>query len=601
VTGSGHLVAIDFGSTNTVAVLRSPGGRRRVLLFDGSPLLPSAAYAAPSGELLVGRDAAHMCRDDPARYEPSPKRRVDDGSVLLGGRGIPVVDLVAAVLRRVADEARRTAGTLPPAVLTHPVAWGSARRGLLTEAARRAGLTVLDLVAEPIAAAAYFTTVLGTTPPAGASLAVFDLGGGTFDVAVVRGGGGAGDLRVVGTGGLDDVGGLDLDAAIIGHLGRQLADRAPALWQRLSRPGDAAGLRDRELVWQDVRAAKEMLSRTSAATVHVPGLTAATHLTRTEFEALAGPLLDRAVAETARVVAGCGLAPAQLAGIFLVGGSSRIPLAAHLLHTRLGVAPSVLEQPETAVAEGALHAGAAALAARETDPTPAGMPPLSGIPGSPPHWATPSGPPGQPVSGPPTSGAGVPGAPVSGSPAATPTSGAAGAGRPPSGGPGAGAAARRRPWAKLAVVAAVVVAAILAVSLLAQQHDQARGGDPSGSSSPSAPSGGSSSAGAEAASTGHCPTNAQISQATAKDPGVGDNMTIAVQGNPYCVGDYAYVQLLAMQQGGAEDPASAVLHYANGTWTDVVLGTELCGGEAHPSWATGVPAEIMRKAGCTGN
>src|SRR5262245_50987973 len=226
VTGGGHLVAIDFGSTNTVAVLRSPGGRRRVLLFDGSPLLPSAVYAAPSGELLVGRDAAHMARDDPARYEPYPKRRVDDGSVLLGGRGIPVVELVAAVLRRVADEARRTAGTLPPAVLTHPVAWGSARRGVLVEAARRAGLTVLDLVAEPIAAAAYFTTVLGTELPAGACLAVFDLGGGTFDVAVVRGsggardlsvvgtgGGGAGDLSVVGTGGLDDVGGLDLDAA----------------------------------------------------------------------------------------------------------------------------------------------------------------------------------------------------------------------------------------------------------------------------------------------------------------------------------------------------------------------------------------------------
>jgi hypothetical protein len=583
VTGDGHLVAIDFGSTNTVAVLRSPGGRRRVLLFDSSPLLPSAVYAAPGGELLVGRDAAHMARDDPARYEPYPKRRVDDGSVLLGGRGIPVVELVAAVLRRVADEARRTAGTLPPAVLTHPVAWGSARRGVLVEAARRAGLTVLDLVAEPIAAAAYFTTVLGTELPAGACLAVFDLGGGTFDVAVVRGGGGAGDLRVVGTGGLDDVGGLDLDAAIVGHLGRQLAEREPALWQRLSHPGDASGLRDRELVWQDVRAAKEMLSRTSAATIHVPGLTAATHLTRGEFEAMAGPLLDRAVAETARVVHGCGLAPNQLAGIFLVGGSSRIPLAAHLLHTRLGVAPSVLEQPETAVAEGALHAGIAAAAARESDPTPAGLPPLSGVPTAPPPtWTGAAGPrpaaPGAPVSSPPVSG--------------SPSSGAAGFGVPP--GPEHPQPRRRGLWIALAAAAvAVLVGAIVAIPLLfgsKGNDNRAGGGTPSASTKASS----------STSANGHCPTNKQVSDSVAKDPDVAAGMTVAVQGDAFCVDDYAYVILQAMQQDGAKDSVGAVLRYANGTWTDVVLGTELCGGEAHPSWSAGVPQAIVNKA-CSGN
>src|SRR6185312_12119448 len=110
----------------------------------------------------------------------------------------------------------------------------------------------------------------------------------------------------------------------------------------------------RRQLWDDVRAAKEMLSRTSTAPVAVPGLDQALHLTRTELERLATPLLRRGVAETASVIANAGLAPEQLAGLFLVGGSSRVPLVARLLHAELGVAPTVLEQPELPVAEGAL-------------------------------------------------------------------------------------------------------------------------------------------------------------------------------------------------------------------------------------------------------
>ena len=93
---------------------RWPDGRARPLLVDGSPLLPSAVYAEPDGALVVGRDAVHSARLDPARFEPNPKRRIDDGSVLLGDREVPVADLVAAVLARVAEEWHRAVGAAPP-------------------------------------------------------------------------------------------------------------------------------------------------------------------------------------------------------------------------------------------------------------------------------------------------------------------------------------------------------------------------------------------------------------------------------------------------------------------------------------------------------
>src|SRR2546423_4646330 len=115
-------LGVDFGTSNTVAMLRWPDGRARPLLVDGSPLLPSAVYADPGGHLLVGRDAVHSARLDPGRYEPNPKRRIDDQSVLLGDRELPVVDLIAAVLGRIGEEARRTTGGAPPGpgTLTRP-------------------------------------------------------------------------------------------------------------------------------------------------------------------------------------------------------------------------------------------------------------------------------------------------------------------------------------------------------------------------------------------------------------------------------------------------------------------------------------------------
>jgi actin-like ATPase involved in cell morphogenesis len=363
-----HALGVDFGTSNTVAVARWPDGRARPILIDGSPLLPSAVYAEPGGQLIAGRDAVHSARLDPARFEPNPKRRVDDGLVLLADREIPVVELIAAVLERVAEEWRRTVGPVPTDVtLTCPATWGATRRGLLAAAAERAGLAGARLVAEPVAAATYFAEVLGRDVPIGSVVVVHDFGAGTFDASVVART--AEGFEVMAVDGRDDIGGLDVDAAIVEYLGTLLPDDAAA-WQRLTEPATVEQRRAQRQLWDDVRVAKERLSRTQSADFVVPLLDLELHLTRDELETLARPVLDQTVQVTRRLLRWADLPDGRLAGVFLVGGASRIPLVATLLHRELGEAPVVIEQPELVVAEGSILADAALLAAEPAAPGP---------------------------------------------------------------------------------------------------------------------------------------------------------------------------------------------------------------------------------------
>jgi branched-chain amino acid transport system substrate-binding protein len=182
-------------------------------------------------------------------------------------------------------------------------------------------------------------------------------------------------------------------------------------------------------LWEDVRLAKEMLSRAASTYVHVPLLDESIPLGREELEQLARPILDRTVTATQLAIASAGINNQQISAIFLVGGSSRIPLCATLLHRAFGIAATAIEQPELVVAEGALQlsppTGRASVTALSASPAASPLPGMG-----------PSTPAGGTVFGSPAGARPVSGAPMSGMPVSP--SGVAASGAGPGGfGPGA--------------------------------------------------------------------------------------------------------------------------------------------------------------------
>jgi hypothetical protein len=349
-----RVLSVDVGTSNTVAVLAAHGQRPRVVEVDGAATMPSAVYAGEDGVILVGRDAERQARMDPTRFEPTPKRRIDDGALLLGGSVVPVTDALAAVLRRVLDETVRQLGGERPTEyrLTHPARWGEPRRNTLLSAARLAGMTGdIMLVPEPVAAAAHFAAHPGHQLAPGSSLAVYDLGAGTVDVAVVAAT--PQGFTVLAEDGRPDLGGADMDQLLLEYVGRQVSNRDAAKWQQLLRPESTVDRRARRALVEDVRAAKEALSRHPQTEVPMPEPFTDVLVTRPELEALVRPSLSRSVELLSATIGASGVHPMSLAGVYLVGGASRMPLVAALIGDQLRIAPASLDQPETAVALGA--------------------------------------------------------------------------------------------------------------------------------------------------------------------------------------------------------------------------------------------------------
>ncbi|MFB9662427.1 Hsp70 family protein [Glycomyces mayteni] len=368
-------IGIDFGTSHTVATIRRADGRVHQQLFDGSPQLPSAVFMNDEGGPVVGADAVHSGRRRPERFEPNPKRRIDDESILLGETEIPVTSVIAAVLSRVARECEQTLGSLGPVTVTVPAAWGPTRRHVVADAAAAAGLGQVDLVAEPVAAASYFMETLSVDVRPGNGVVVYDLGGGTFDATVLRRG--PSGFEVLAVDGAPDLGGLDFDQALAEHLAATVQPEDER-WARLTGPSESADLRHRAAFMDEVRQAKERLSRSATTDLTIPLLDVDTHLTRGQLEEVCAPLVMRTIRVTQGVIRESGLAKDQITALFLVGAASRMPLVATKLHRELGIAPAAIEQPELAVSEGGL-------AAHQTVSSPVSVP----SPALPPQTAAP--------------------------------------------------------------------------------------------------------------------------------------------------------------------------------------------------------------------
>jgi molecular chaperone DnaK len=343
-------VAVDFGTSSTCVAVSVRGREPQVVVVDGAPLMSSAVYAAPDGTLFVGQEAERQAAVDPSRYEPHPKRRIDEPELLLGASVHKVREVIRAVLSRAVAEARRVGGGDPvdQLVLTHPADWGAIRTRVLRQAGN--GLASrIALVPEPVAAAVFYSASF----PGGRQdqpVAVLDLGGGTVDVSVVRA------SRSLATRGDPTFGGADIDQLLLEHVGSLVSGTDEQAWRALVEGRELPDRRRRRVIHHDVRGAKETLSRHTYTDVPMPPPFADAHVTRADLERLITQHLDRAAELTAATIREAGVRAADLAGIFLVGGSSRIPLVSQLVHKRCGVMPTSLDQPETVVARGALRA-----------------------------------------------------------------------------------------------------------------------------------------------------------------------------------------------------------------------------------------------------
>ncbi|WP_045729303.1 Hsp70 family protein [Pseudarthrobacter chlorophenolicus] len=379
-----YVLAVDVGTSFTAAaVVRFHQGVPPVpeclpLGLRGTAV-PSVVYYPEQGPILVGEAAERRGLASPERVVREFKRRIGDAvPIALGTLSVRPEEVFASVARWVADRAAEREGAAPSEIiLTHPAAWGSHRTSAVREALSAKGLRNVTLLTEPEAAALHYASQVRVEE--GSTIAVYDLGGGTFDTAVLTK---AGDDRFEAVGrpeGIDDLGGADFDAAVFRyvaeHTGGALTDLDPAdpdVMAALSR------LR-RECV-----EAKEALSSDSEATIPVllPGYQQQVRLVRSEFEALIEEPVRETVDALEESLAQLKLAPADLTAVLLIGGSSRIPLVAELISEQLDRPIAVDADPKSSICLGAAVSAVLTRAAAERAAAPAAEAPQLPVPAS---------------------------------------------------------------------------------------------------------------------------------------------------------------------------------------------------------------------------
>ncbi|MGN9912691.1 Hsp70 family protein [Phytohabitans sp. LJ34] len=319
----------------TAAVLAWDGGWLP-LQWDGWPWLSSAVHVAADGQVTAGQQAWLAAVSSPAGFEPSPVRRAGQDQLVVAGTQLPAVDLVAATLRVVGQEAARVAGgPVADVRLVVPAVWGPTRLTWLRQAARRAGLAEVTLVPAPVAVAQHLT-ISGVQLPVGSYLAVCDLGGGVKVNVLRRGPAG---FEVLSFADDESAGGSRIDELLAAQLnGHQ--------------PETAAAVDGRWQVVAAVRAAKEAASGYATVTVGSPP----TVWTAGQVQQVARPVLEQAAQQVVKAVEAADLTPDRLAGVFLAGGGASMPLAGQVMGEAVGRAPVVVADPGVAAVRGAAQA-----------------------------------------------------------------------------------------------------------------------------------------------------------------------------------------------------------------------------------------------------
>ncbi|MGI5125287.1 Hsp70 family protein [Pseudonocardia sp. CA-107938] len=392
-----YVIGIDVGTTRTSAAIShagsGPGDIEVVALGDRASSVPSVLYLGDDGSIVVGEAAERRAVTDVDHVVREFKRRIGDPTpIVVGGRPWAPEDLSARLARWTVDRvAQREGGPATRIAVTHPASWGGHKIELMGNALAAQGLQVMFL-AEPQAAALHYAAAERVEP--GSTIAVYDLGGGTFDAAVVHKDP-MGTFTLLGRPeGVERLGGVDFDDMIFDHVREALPDAFDALDD-----DDPAALAAVAAVRRDCREAKEALSSDTEVTIPVllPGARGSVRLHRSEFEAMIGPQIEETVAALRRAINSAGRTPEQLTAVLLVGGSSRIPLVGELVSQQLGRPVAVDADPKNAIAKGAALAltPAAASATGGHARRPLG-PPVAGLPGGTGAWPGPSGTGGTP-------------------------------------------------------------------------------------------------------------------------------------------------------------------------------------------------------------
>ncbi|PVZ14184.1 Hsp70 family protein [Actinomycetospora cinnamomea] len=345
-----YSLGIDLGTTFVAAAISRDGQRvEMVPLGDRTVTEPALVLRRPDGSLAVGDAAARQAGSRPADVAWGVKRRLGDPTpVVLGGASRPAGELLAAMLRDVlARVAAEEGGPPERVVLTHPANWGPYRRGLFEDVAVLAGLEDPPMLTEPEAAGVHFAITRGLAE--GDLLGVYDLGGGTFDAAVLRGR--AAGVEILGVPeGMEHLGGVDFDEAVLDRVDQACGGAVSEL-----DPHDARARAAVARVRQDCVVAKETLSVDDQASVAVllPTRQEEVTVTRAEFEAMVRTPLESTVAALRRALDSAGVRADALSAVLLVGGSSRIPLVGRMVGDALGCRTVVDSHPKHAVALGA--------------------------------------------------------------------------------------------------------------------------------------------------------------------------------------------------------------------------------------------------------
>jgi len=358
-----RIVGIDLGTTNSL-VAYVDGGVPKVIPDDeGQVLLPSIVAYTPDG-VLVGEPARRQLVRHPARTIYSIKRLMGRGyadvegelaqfpfavepaagvvRIRVGDRTVTPPEVSAHVLRALKLRAEAHLGEpIERAVITVPAYFTDAQRQATKDAGRIAGLDVLRIVNEPTAASLAY----GLQRLAQGTIAVYDLGGGTFDVSILRVKDGI--FEVLATNGNTHLGGDDFDRAIVQWLLADIRERHGA-----DLSGDAEAVQELRLGAEAAKCRLSAAPRT-ALTIPFERFTYRRDLSRADLEALIGPLVEQTLGPCRAALRDAGLRPEQIDEVVLVGGSTRVPLVRARVEEVFGQTPHSQLNPDEVVALGA--------------------------------------------------------------------------------------------------------------------------------------------------------------------------------------------------------------------------------------------------------